>query len=165
MRLLLAASALALLPASAFCQTMVESAILSGAVASAASGSAAATGSALSKSLGNIDSTLARAAGASAPATALVRPAPTRATPPLPKPLQAAFQGVEPGTARADVIAKAGKPQFAIASSEEELLRYTTREGGSIRIRVVEGKVSSIEQTPPKTTPIPPPTPPVDPVK
>jgi hypothetical protein len=165
MRLLLAVSAIALVPGFALCQTMVESAILSGAVANAASGSAAATGSALSRSLGKMDSTLARAAGASAPATASLRATRSRATPPLPKPPQAAFEGVEPGTARAGLIAKAGKPQFAIASSEEEILSYTTREGGSIRVRVVEGKVSSIEQTPPKTAPIPPPTPPADPAK
>jgi len=164
MRLLLAVSALALLPATVLCQTMVESAILSGPIAASASGGAASTGSALSKSLGNIDSVLGRAA-AGAPATSTTRTSQTRATPPLPKPPQAAFEGVEPGTPRTELIAKAGKPQFAIASSDDEMLRYTTKEGGAIHIRIVDGKVSTIEQTPPKTAPNPPPTPSTDSVK
>lgn len=154
MRLLLAVSILALLPATALCQSMVESAILSGAVAGSASGAAASTGSALSKSLGNIDTVLGRAA-AGTTATRTTRASQTRATPALPKPPQAAFEGVEPGTPRTDLIAKAGKPQFAIASSDDEMLRYTTKEGGAIRIRIVDGKVSTIEQTPPSPTPTP----------
>ena len=156
MRLLFGLSVIVLLPASGLCQTMVESAILSGSVAASASGGAAATGNALSKALGNIDSTLSRAAGG--PATALVRERRPTATPPLPKPPQAAFEGIAAGTSRTDLIAKAGKPQFSIASSDGEILRYTTREGGSIRISIEDGKVATVEQTPPKPAATPAPT-------
>lgn len=162
MRLLFAVSILVLIPASGLCQTMVESAILSGSVAASASSGAAATGSALSKALGNIDSALSRAAGG--PATTPVRERQPRVTPPLPKPSQSAFTGIAAGTSRTDLIAKAGKPQFSIASSDGEILRYTTREGGSIRISIEDGKVATVEQTPPKPPATPPPTS-ADPVK
>lgn len=155
MRLLFAISVFVLIPASGLCQTMVESAILSGSVAASASGSASATGSALSKALGNIDSTLSRAAGGPATAPARER---RPATPPLPKPPQAAFEGVAAGTSRADLIAKAGKPQFSIASSDGEVLRYSTKEGGSVRISIEDGKVTTVEQTPPKPAATPAPT-------
>lgn len=155
MRLLLASVILILLPATALSQAMVESAILSGAAASASSGSAKATGSALSKSLGKLNSTLKGASGTSARSrstSAIPIPA-AKSAPPLPKPSQTAFEVIEPGTPRTDVIAKAGKPQFAITSSDYEMLNYSTSEGGSVRIRVVDGKVSSINRTQPKTAP------------
>lgn len=157
MRLLLASAILVLLPATAPCQAMLESAILSGAAASAASGAAKANSDALSKSLRNLNSALAAAASTGASSTpAIPSPTPiprTASTPPLPKPSQTVFEGVEPGTPRADVIAKAGKPQSAIASSDDEMLKYATSEGGFVRIRVVDGKVSTIERIPPKTAP------------
>lgn len=169
MRLLLASVILVLVPATALCQAMLESAILSGATASAASGSAKATGDALSKSLQKLNSALAGAAATGAAATgaaangAVSTPAipfaRTGSTPPLPKPSQTVFEGFEPGTPRADVIAKAGKPQSAIASSDDEMLKYATSEGGLVRIRVVDGKVSTIERTPPQTAPAPQPEP------
>ncbi len=162
MRLLFALSVVVLIPASGLCQSMVESAILSGSVAASASGGASATGSALSKALGNIDSTLSRAAGG--PAAAPVRERRPTATPPLPKPPQAAFEGIAAGTSRTELIAKAGKPQFPIASSEGEVMRYSTKEGGSIRISVEDGKVTTVEQTPPKPAATPAPTS-ADPVK
>lgn len=159
MRSIVVLAAALLLPVPAFCQAMVESAILSGAAASAASGSAKATSDALSKSLKNLNSALAGAASTGASSTQAIPIPRTAATLPLPKPSQTVFEGVEPGTPRADVIAKAGKPQSAIASSDDELLKYSTSEGGSVRIRVVDGKVSTIERTPPKKAPEPQPAP------
>ncbi|HEY3443454.1 MAG TPA: hypothetical protein VGK29_22030 [Paludibaculum sp.] len=156
MRLLFAVSVVVLLPVSGLCQTMVESAILSGSVAASASGTASATGSALSKALGKIDGTLSRAAGGTA--TPLVRERWPAVTSPLPKPPQAAFEGIATGTTRTDLIAKAGKPQFSIASSDGEVLHYSTREGGSIRISILDGQVATVEQTPPKPAATPAPT-------
>jgi hypothetical protein len=153
MRSIVVLAVAVLLPVPAFCQAMVESAILSGAAASAASGTAKATGSALSKSLGKLNSTLSGAGGAGvrSNSTSAIPVPRAGGTPPPPKPSQKAFEGIEPGTPRADLIAKAGKPQFAITSSDYEMMNYATSEGGSVRIRVVDGKVSTIEQTPPKT--------------
>lgn len=159
MRLLLASVIVVLSPATALCQAMVESAILSGATASAASGSAKVTSDAMSKRLHKLNSALAGAASTGARSTPAIPIPRTAATPPLPKPSQTVFEGVEPGTPRADVIAKAGKPQSAIVSSDDEMLKYSTCEGGAVRIRMVDGKVSSIERTPPKTAPEPQPAP------
>ena len=160
-----AAAVIALLPVAAFGQAMVESAILSGAAAGAASGSAKATGRALSNSLGKINSALAGKSGTSVKAVPTGRVDKTGTTAAIPKPPQAAFEGVETGTPRDEVIAKAGKPQFAISSSDYEMLSYATAEGGSVRIRVVDGKVAKIEQTPPPPAPEAQPASPVEPVK
>lgn len=167
MRLIGVPAAVLLLPVPAFCQAMVESAILSGASASAASGSAKATGSALSKSLGKLNSTLSAAGGAGvrSNSTAAIPVPRAGGTPPPPKPSQTAFEGIQPGTLRADLIAKAGKPQFAITSSDYEMMNYATSEGGSVRIRVVDGKVSTIEQIQPKTVPDSQAAPPAEPAK
>jgi hypothetical protein len=165
MRFPVAAAVMALLPVTAFGQAMVESAILSGAAAGAASGSAKATGRALSNSLGKLNSALGGKDGTSAKATPKGHVDKTGTAPAIPKPPHAAFEGVETGTPRAEVIAKAGKPQFAISSSDYEMLSYATAEGGSVRIQVVDGKVSKIEQTPPPPAPEAQPAPPVEPAK
>lgn len=54
---------------------------------------------------------------------------------------------METGTPRAEVLAKAGNLPFAISSSDHEMLSYSTAEGGSVRIRVVDERFAKIEQT------------------
>lgn len=175
MRILLAVSAVVLLPAAALCQSMVESAALSGAAGASAAGSASATSSALSKSFGKIDSALSGAAGTPATPPAKAIPAPPAGATKRPvaakrrgstgptRPSQALLESVEPGLSRADLIAKAGRPQFSISSTDDEVLRFVSAEGPTFRIRLVDGIVASVDQKPPKavskvTPPATPPT-------
>lgn len=140
-----------LAPAIVFGQTMVEAAVLTGAGSAAATGAGKSTGKSISKIFEKVNGNLTKAAGsASRPDATVAAAAPTK---PLPKPAQVDFEGIATGTPREDVIAKAGKPAMAISGSDEEVLCYTTKEGGTVRVRIVEAKVSSIEQTPPKTEP------------
>jgi hypothetical protein len=150
MRIWFAGCVLALVPAAAYSQSMVEYGALAGSTSTAAAGAGKSTASALSKTLGKLDAALA----ASSSTEAVSRDAVTQAkasppAKPLPKPALSAFDGIKAGTPRADLIARAGKPEFAIATSEEEVLRYTTSDGGQVRIRVVDGKVAAIDRPKP----------------
>jgi hypothetical protein len=148
MKVLLLLTTSVLAGSAACAQTMVETAVLSGA-ASSASGAASGVGGALAKSLGRIEGSLsgkpagaARARSGSVPAEAVVdrRPAP----PPPPKPAKSVLEAVQPGLERSELIAKAGKPSFAIVSSEEETMSFICKEGDAYTVKVVEGKVASI---------------------
>jgi hypothetical protein len=153
MRLMIAICMLAAVGAA---QTMVESAILTGASA-AAGAKAKGTGDSISKIFGKVNGTLAGAAArgtapASSVAAAESAASAAPAEPKLPKPSKADFEGVEKGMPRADLIAKVGKPASALSMTEEgrleETLRFHTKEGSSARVKVTDGKISSIEWWP-----------------
>lgn len=153
MRLLIA---ICLLAAVGAAQTMVESAILTGASATAGA-KAKGAGDSIGKIFGKVNGSLAGAAAqgkapsssvAAAERAASVAPA----EPVLPKPSKADFAGVKKGMPRAELIAKVGKPASALSMTEEgrleETLRFHTKEGSSARVKVTDGKVCSIEWPP-----------------
>lgn len=145
--------------AAAAAQTMVESALITG----AASTAAGAKGKGIGASIGNVfNKAGATAATAAGESTRGSRPAASRtvsgaatpvtraaAEPPPPKPSRSAFEGIEKGMPREQLLAKAGKPSFSLSMTEEgrlvETLRYNTREGSSAKIRLTDGIVSSVE--------------------
>ncbi|MBI5281594.1 MAG: hypothetical protein HY858_07940 [Candidatus Solibacter usitatus] len=157
MRLWIVPCALVLLAACASAQAMVEYGAIAAATSTSGAGAGKSTASALSKALGRIDGTLsparpeAPAAKSSAAASRSYLPAK-----PLPKPPLSAFDGIDAGALRADLIAKAGKPAFSITTSDEEILRYTTSDGGEVRVRVVDGKIAQIDRPKAAPTPEPP---------
>ncbi|MBI5085576.1 MAG: hypothetical protein HZB13_13370 [Acidobacteria bacterium] len=156
MRPIIISCALAVFSACAFAQGMVEYGAIAAATSTSGAGAGKSTASALSKALGRIDGNLSTARqetpAAKSYGAAVRTYVPAK---PLPKPALAAFDGIEPGAPRADLIAKAGKPSFAITTSEEEVLRYSTSDGGEVRVRVVDGKVSQVDRPQPKPAPEP----------
>jgi hypothetical protein len=166
MRMLALCCAL-LLPAGALpAQTMVEAAILTGATATGAAAKGTGIGASIGNVFGKVGNSLAAAAGGAAggttgavPARAPGRASPSNAArpsapePPLPKPSKTDFEGVETGMPREQLLAKVGKPRFSLSMAEEgrleEVLRYTTDDGSSARVKVTDGKVSSIEWSQP----------------
>lgn len=151
MKLLILIAAGVVCAAAAHAQGMVEHAVLSGAAASA-SGAASGAGNALSKALGRLDGSLSgkSAAGSAAtPASRATAAAEMRlnsrpAPPPPPKPAKSVLEAVKPGLERGELIAKAGKPSFAIVSSDEETMSFVCKEGDVYTVTVQDGKVASI---------------------
>lgn len=142
-------SAILLLAGVASAQGMVEYGAIAGA-ATSASGGVSKIGSSLEKAFKGVegslsgkstarDTTLERSAGRS---TAVRKPAP----PPPPKPSKEVFTAVAPGLERAELIAKAGRPAFAIVSSDEEILSYLCKEGASYTVVLKDGKVSEVKE-------------------
>jgi len=167
MRILALCCALGLSAGALLAQTMVEAAILTGATATGAAAKGKGIGGAIGTVFGKVNSTLAGAAGGAAGATAGAAPGATPARtsssnaarpsapePPLPKPSKDDFEGVETGMPREQLLAKVGKPLFSLSMAEagrlEEVMRYTTKEGSSAKVKVTDGKVSSIEWSQPK---------------
>jgi hypothetical protein len=148
--------AICLFAAMGTAQTMVESAILTGATATAGT-KAKGAGNSIGKIFGKVNGTLSGAAAQGTAPSSSVAAAERAASaapaqPVLPKPSKADFEGVEKGMPRAELIAKVGKPASALSMTEdgrlEETLRFNTKEGSSARVKVTDGKVSSIEWPP-----------------
>ena len=138
-------------------QAMVEYGAIA-AAASSAAGPASKMGKSLEKSLKALDGSLAPAAAEPArthakPQAATAadrRPArssgSTPASTPLPKPSKEVLAAVQVGIDRSELIAKAGKPSFAIVSAEEELLSYNCKEGAAYSVVVKDGKVTEVRE-------------------
>jgi hypothetical protein len=153
------------LPAGALlAQTMVEAVAITGATATGAAAKGKGIGASIGNVFGRVNNTLA-AAAAGAPGNTVGgapgRPSSSNAArpsgtpePALPKPSKTDFEGVETGMPREQLLAKVGKPLFSLSMAEEgrleEVLRYTTKDGSSARVKVTNGKVSSIEWSQPK---------------
>jgi hypothetical protein len=141
----------ALLPCVLSAQTMVEAAALTGAGASAAAGTGKATADALNRAMGSADAALRSASAKTTTLQPSSRPrgGKSAAAKLPPKPSNADFESVEPGTSKKELMAKLGKPAFSISSSEdgvlEEVFRYNTREGDQAKVRLTDGKVSKVE--------------------
>ncbi|MDP3000100.1 MAG: hypothetical protein Q8N47_21630 [Bryobacterales bacterium] len=158
MRMLALCCAFGLSAGALLAQTMVEAAILTGATATGAAAKGGGIGASIGNVFGKVGGTLAGAAGATssgAPARTSSSKAarPSAPEPPLPKPSKTDFEGVETGMPREQLLAKVGKPRFSLSMAEqgrlEEVMRYTTKEGSSARVKVTDGKVSSIEWSEP----------------
>ncbi len=163
MRILVLCCVLGLSAGAMLAQTMVEAAILTGTTATGAAAKGKGIGASIGTVFGKVGNTLAGAAGGAAGATASGAPArtssssvarPSAPEPPLPKPSKTDFEGVEAGMPREQLLAKVGKPLFSLSMAEhgrlEETMRYTTKEGSSARVKVTDGKISSIEWSEPK---------------
>jgi hypothetical protein len=163
MRMLALCCALGL-PAGALpAQTMVEAAAITGATATGAAAKGKGIGASIGNVFGKVNNTLAAAAAGAPGSTAGAAPGrtsssnaarPSAPEPPLPKPSKTDFEGVETGMPREQLLAKVGKPRFSLSMAEEgrleEVLRYTTQDGSSAKVKVTDGKVSSIEWSQPK---------------
>ena len=163
MRTLVLCCVLGLSAGAMMAQTMVEAAILTGATATGAAAKGKGIGASIGTVFGKVNGTLAGAAGGTTSATTNVAPArtssssvarPSAPEPPLPKPSKTDFEGVETGMPREQLLAKVGKPLFSLSQAEqghlEEVMRYTTKDGSSAKVKVTDGKVSSIEWSQPK---------------
>ena len=163
MRILALCCVLGLSAGAMLAQTMVEAAILTGATATGAAAKGKGIGASIGNVFGKVGSTLAGAAGGATGTTAGSVPArtssssvarPSAPEPPLPKPSKTDFEGVETGMPREQLLAKVGKPLFSFSMAEhgrlEETMRYTTKEGSSAKVKVTDGKISSIEWSEPK---------------
>ncbi len=153
MRALLAICVWVLFAAAGMAQTMVESAVLTGATATAGAKSKG-IGDSVSKVFGKVNGTVTGAAERGAAPASSVAAAERAANasqpePKLPKPSKADFEGIEKGTPREALIAKLGKPAFSVSITDEgrleETLRFYTKEGPTARVRVTDGKVASVE--------------------
>jgi hypothetical protein len=167
MRMLALCCALGLPAGALLAQTMVEAVAITGATATGAAAKGKGIGALVGNVFGKVNSTLAAAPGGAAGNTVggATGRAPGRTSssnaarlsapePALPKPSKTDFEGVETGMPREQLLAKVGKPLFSLSMAEEgrleEVLRYTTKEGSSARVKVTDGKVASIEWSQPK---------------
>lgn len=144
-----------LLASAAMAQTMVEAVVITGAGATAA-GKAKGMSGAIGAVLGKVNSALASAAGGTPQAASSSRstaatgaPPAARSEPARPMPSRTELESVEKGIPREELLAKLGPPAFRLTKSDagrlEEVLDYTARDGGSARVRLTDGKVSSVD--------------------
>jgi hypothetical protein len=64
-------------------------------------------------------------------------------------PTQSELEAVKEGTPKSELLAKVGHPSFAVSSPQGghlvETLSYSVKDGGDAKVRLSDGKVSSVE--------------------